>query len=80
MNKSTLILVVIIALLVIYNFGVVFLLWCAAIGVVIRVIALIYQVLSREGRIPKIETLFKKAWKRYLKWERKLFNWMDKDF
>ena len=80
MSKGTLIFGIIIALIVIHFFGFTVFLWSIPIVAALVVIFLFYKIFLSEGWVPDISDVFKKAWKRYLKWERKLFNWIDKYF
>lgn len=79
-DKGTLIFGIIIAILITHFLGFIVFLWCIPVVIAIIIIAVFYKIFVSEGWVPDLSKLPKKIWKKYLKWERKLFNWMDKNF
>ena len=80
MSIGTLIFVLVIAILVIYFLGFTIFLWCIPLTIVIIIIAFLYPVFRDEKKIPNMDNLHKDIWRKYLKWEAKLFRWIDDRF
>ena len=78
--NGTLIFGIILAIIVYHFFGFPGLVWCAIAAVAIMIIAFFYMIFVSEGWIPDFYIVFKKLWRRYLKWEAKFFHWVDEIF
>ena len=80
MSSGTLILGEVIAIFVYYLFGLQILLWCVGATIIIILIAFFYPIFRDDGKIQPISKTTKNLWKRYLAWEVKYFNWIDRNF
>ena len=79
-DKGTLILGTIVAVLVVYFFNFIVLGWCIFAVSAIIFIILLYKVFVMEGWIPSVDKLVKNISKAYLKFESKVFKWIDRHF
>jgi len=79
-DKGTLIFGIIIAIFIVHFFNFVVLGWCVLATIVIIIIAFFYKIFVDEKRIPSIVEWPKRIWKGYLKFESKVFNWIDRHF
>jgi DNA integrity scanning protein DisA with diadenylate cyclase activity len=80
MHEGTLILGAIIAIFIFYAFGLQMLLWAIGATVIVILIAFLYPIFRDEGKIKPFPVTMKNLWRKYLAWERKFFDWIDRNF
>jgi len=78
MAHGLIILIIIASIVVIHFLGFTIFGWCAFATILIVIGAFFYDIFKSEGRFKTFKEWRKKMWKKYLKFERKFFNWLDK--
>lgn len=77
MDPRTITLVLVVAIIIFFYFGLAVVLWCALAGGIIALLAFIYGVARAEGKIKKFHICIQSVWKKYEKKEAKFFKWLD---